>query len=137
MVYYSYIILLNFARQVGRDTLEAVTLAGLVLTTGSLQLFFGYVENYTMISLGLIITMFLAWRALKGEIAPVWPVIGFSVTNAFHPSTVFIWPSMWLLMYLCWQRGRVNLPAALAQLVIPPVVMGGAVLLLMENGNHG
>ena len=104
-------MLLTFTAQLGRSPLESAVLAGLILTTGSMQLFFGYVENYTLVSLGLLITLFLAWRALHGEIQPVWPVLALSLTNAFHPSTVFLWPGMLLLSWLCWRRGWVSLPA--------------------------
>jgi len=44
-------ILLNFTARLGRTPLEAGIMAGLVFTTGSMQLFFGYVENYTIISM--------------------------------------------------------------------------------------
>lgn len=130
-------VLLTFVVQLGRDPLESAVLAGLIFTTGSIQLFFGYVENYTIISLGLLITLFLAWRALQGTLQPVWPVLALSLTNAFHPSTVFLWPGMWLLSWLCWRRGRVPAAGALWQTVLPPLLVGGSVLALMESGGHG
>ena len=130
-------VLLNFVTRLGRNALEAVVLAGLVLTTGSIQLFFGYVENYTVLSLGLMVTMFLAWRALHGEIEPVWPVLGLSLTNGFHPSTVFIWPGMWLLVGLCWRREYVSLAQALWQMLLPPLLVAGTILGLLESGHHG
>ncbi len=130
-------LLLTFLNRLGRDTLETTLLAGLILTTGSMQLFFGYVENYVLISLGLLITLFLSWRALQGEIQPVWPVLALSVTNGFHPSTVFIWPGMWLLVWFCWQRGRVSLLRGVLQMGLPPLLIGAMVLALMESGGHG
>ncbi len=130
-------ILLTFTARLGRDPLESGLLAGLVLTTGSMQLFFGYVENYTLISLGLLVTMFTAWLALRGDIQPVWPVIALSLTNACHPSTTFLWPGMWLLMWLCWRRGRVSFGSGLLQVGLPPLLVGGGVLALMESGGHG
>ena len=147
-------ILLIFMSRLGRDRTEMVILTGLMVTTGSMQLFFGYVENYTIISLCLLVTLFLAWRALQGEIQLVWPVLGLSITNAFHPSTVFLWPGMLLLSWLCWQRGLISglrvmssqskiqnlkskIPSWLLQTVLPPLVMGGSVLALMESGGHG
>jgi hypothetical protein len=130
-------VLLNFGSQLGRSVLESTVLAGLMLTTGSMQLFFGYVENYTVISLGLLITLFLAWQALQGQILPVWPVLALSITNAFHPSTVFLWPGMWLLAWLCWRREYISLTGILLQMILPPLLVGGAVLALMESGNHG
>ncbi len=130
-------ILLTFTAQLGRSPLESTVLAGLVLTTGSMQLFFGYIENYTLISLGLLVSLFLAWRALQGHIQPVWPVLALSLTNAFHPSTVFLWPGMWLLSWLCWRRRRVSALAMLWQTMLPPLLVGGSVLALMESGGHG
>jgi hypothetical protein len=130
-------VLLTFTARLGRDRLESALLAGLLLTTGSMQLFFGYVENYTIISLGLLVTLFLAWRTLHGEIRPLWPVLALSLTNAFHPSTVFLWPGMWLLCWLCWRRGYVTLSGGLWQTLLPPLLVGGSVLALMESGGHG
>jgi hypothetical protein len=102
-----------------------------------MQLFFGYVENYTLISLGLLVTLFLGWRALAGQIQPIWPVLALALTNAFHPSTVFLWPGMLFLGWLCWQRGHVSLAGAAWQTVLPPLLVGASVLALMESGGHG
>jgi hypothetical protein len=130
-------VLLTFSARLGRTPLESAVLAGLILTTGSMQLFFGYVENYTLISLGLLVSLLLAWRALHGEIRLVWPVLAFSLTNAFHPSTVFLWPGLLFLSWLCWRRGRVSLAGALWQTMLPPLLVGAGVLALMESGGHG
>ncbi|MBE7550849.1 MAG: hypothetical protein HS126_07205 [Anaerolineales bacterium] len=130
-------LLLTWMARLGRTPMESAVLAGLVLTTGSMQLFFGYVENYTIISLGLLVTLFLAWRALRGEIQLIWPVLALSLTNAFHPSTVFLWPGMLLLSWLCWRRRRVSAGGALWQTVLPPLLVGVSVLALMESGGHG
>ncbi len=130
-------LLLTFAARLGRTLTEQVLLAGLILTTGSMQLFFGYVENYTIISLLLLVTLILAWRAGRGEIKLYWPVLGLAAANAFHPSTVFLWPGMLWLVYLGWKRGVVNTPQALLFTVLPPLLVGGSVLALMESGGHG
>jgi hypothetical protein len=130
-------MLLMFLARLGRNALETAVMAGLVLTTGSMQLFFGYVENYTVISLGLLLTLYLAWLSLQGELRPVWPVLALAVTNAFHPSTVFLWPGVGLLVWLCWRRGRVSLAAGLVQLILPPLLVGAGVFGLMESGGHG
>jgi len=112
-------------------------LVGLMATIGSMQLFFGYVENYTIVSLCLLVTLFLAWHALRSDIPPVWPVLGLSITNAFHPSTVFLWPGMLVLVWLCRKRSYASLTAALWQTMLPPLIVGGAVFGLMESGGHG
>jgi hypothetical protein len=130
-------VLLLFTVDLGRDPLEAAILAGMLLTTGSMQLFFGYVENYTIVSLALMVTLFLAWRALRAEIQPLWPILSLSLANALHPSTVFLWPGLWLLSWQCWRRGYVSPAGALLQTVLPPLLVAGGVLVLMESGGHG
>jgi hypothetical protein len=130
-------ILLSFTARLGRSSLETAVMAGLMLTTGAMQLFFGYVENYTLISLGLLITLFLAWRTLQGELPLLWPVLALALTNSFHPSTVFLWPGMGLLAWLCWQRGYVSTTGLLWQALAPPLLVGAGVLALMESGQHG
>ena len=130
-------LLLTFLARLGRSPLEVAVLAGLMLTTGSMQLFFGYVENYTIVSLGLLVTLFLAWRALRGHVQPVWPMLAFSLTNAFHPSTVFLWPGMLVLIWLCWRRNYVSWSRGLWQTILPPLLVGAGVLALMEQGGHG
>ena len=130
-------LLLTFLTRLGRSPLETVVMAGLLLTTGAMQLFFGYIENYTVICVGLLATVYLAWLALVGDIKLVWPVLAFSLTNAFHPSTVFLWPGMLVLAWLCWRRGRVSLLGGVWQTVLPPLLVGGGVVGLMEQGGHG
>ena len=128
---------LNFMPQLGRDPLEAALLLGLTVTTGSVQLFFGYVENYTTISLGLLITMFLAWQTLRYNWQPFWPILSLSLTNGFHPSTVFLWPSMLWLVWRCYRRGQIAWADALIQTVMTPLLIGAAIFALMEMGGHG
>ena len=130
-------VLLTFTARLGRSALQSAVLFGLMVTTGSMQLFFGYVENYTIVSLCLLVALFLGWHALRGDISPVWPVLGLSITNAFHPSTVFLWPGMLMLVWLCRKRSYVSLTGALWQTILPPLLVGGAVFALMESGGHG
>ncbi|RME44959.1 MAG: hypothetical protein D6796_11110 [Caldilineae bacterium] len=127
---------LRLASEVGRSTPERVLVAGFLLTTGAMQLFFGYVENYTIISVGVVAFLWLGLRVLRGE-APLWgATLALSLTNAFHPSTVVLWPAA---LYLAWRthrRGRSALAVGL-DVLLPPLVVAAGVLTLMELGNHG
>lgn len=139
-------VLFLLADLLGRDLLEKATIFGLVVTTGSMQLFFGYVENYTIMSLGLIVTLYLGVRCLRGGIGLTWPSLALAITNAFHPSTIVLWPAM---AYLGWQvvgRGvGVNgspLGGALrlrewAKLALPPILVFVGLAVLMTAGGHG
>ena len=135
-------VLFLLADVLGRDRLEKAIIVGLVLTTGSVQLFFGYVENYTLISLGLILTLYLGVRCLQAEKSPAgiaWPSLTLALTNAFHPSTLVLWPAM---AYLGWQRtGREPFDRAKAlewaKLTLPPVLVFAGLVALMTAGGHG
>ncbi len=139
-------VLFLLADLLGRDLLEKAAVFGLVVTTGSLQLFFGYVENYTIISLGLIVTLYLGVRCLRGETSLTWPSSALAITNAFHPSTIVFWPAM---AYLGWRvvgrRVRMNGSAIWgarrlrewAKLALPPALVFVGLAMFMTAVGHG
>ena len=129
-------VLFLLADALGRDRLEKVLIFGLVATTGSMELFFGYVENYTIMSLGVLLTLYLGVRCLLGRLGPVWPALALSAANAFHPSTVVVWPAVW---YMTWRAAGMSKSRlrVWAELVIPPLLVFGALSALMISGGHG
>ena len=133
-------LLLCLADQLGRDRLEKATLFGLVATTGSMQLFFGYIENYTLMSLGLMLTLYLGIRCQRGETALVWPALSLAVTNAFHPSTIVLWPALltmtWRLARERTRSGGQCAPVWL-QLILPPLLVFLALAAFMQCAGHG
>jgi hypothetical protein len=134
-VFFVY-LLLNLAAWLESDLVARAVLVAFVISTGAMQLFFGYVENYTIISLALLIFVFTGLKVLRGELALVWASLALSISNGFHPSTIVVWPS---LLYLAWRQWRTGRPIrSLAwQLAIPPLLLGIGVLALMESGDHG
>jgi hypothetical protein len=133
-------VLLHLADQLGRDTLEKWLIFGMVTTTGAMQLFFGYVENYTIMSAGLMLTLYLSVRCLRGPLNLAWPSTALAMTNAFHPSTIVMWPAMF---FMAWWKAREQRGAEEARLriwgalVAPPLVVFIALALFMTLGGHG
>jgi hypothetical protein len=133
-----YVVFL-LSDSLGRDHTKKTTIFGLMVTTGSMQLFFGYIENYTLVSLGLILTLYLGVRCLQGEMDLVWPALALAVTNAFHPSTIVLWPG---LGYVGWRKaagqtsGR-GMAFEWAKLFLPPVLIFAGLVALMTAGGHG
>lgn len=113
---------------------------GLLTSLGVMQLFFGYIENYSYAAAGILIYLWLALLALQGSI-PLWPVsLALAITNAMHPSTIVYWPSLcWLVWQLGRNRGRRNNRwwPNISQLVIPLLLIVGATIGMMEAGGHG
>ena len=132
-------VLFLLADSLGGDGAQKATIFGLVVSTGSLQLFFGYVENYTLISVGLMLTLYLGVRCLRGEISLAWPSLTLAITNAFHPSTLVVWPAM---VYVGWQVAA-RQPSTRGQawqwvrLVTPPLLILAGLSALMAAGGHG
>lgn len=128
-----------------RDRLLAPVLTyGLFATLGLMQLFFGYVENYSFAAAGVLIYLWLGLGVLSGG-RPLWPAaLALAVTNATHPSTVVLAPS---LLALGWYAGRPGDGAPgrrnpgpfsiVLQIGLPMLLVAGATLLLMESGGQG
>jgi len=132
-------ILLNLSDCLGRDRLEKATICGLVATTGSIQLFAGYIENYSIMSTGVLLTLYLALRCFRHEVSPAWPSLTLAVANAFHPSTIVLWPA---LLYLGWwlsrkpTHGDNRLLKVWLRLILPPVLVFLGLALFMTAGGH-
>lgn len=120
----------------GADALTRGVIIALVLACGNVQLFFGYVENYTLITVGMVVFLYFGLRYLRGEL-PFWPVaLALAFCNAFHPSTITLWPAALYLAWQQWRRQQTLLATSFA-LVLPPLLVGSSVLTLMEWGDHG
>lgn len=134
--------LLRLSTWLGRDRAERVLTVGLVLTLGLMQLFFGYIENYTLVAVGVLIYAWLALRAARGEINLVWPATVLAIAHATHPASIVLAPS---LAYLAWlQVNRVPREGrrlaswrALVSIVAPYTLVFIGVMALMTAGGHG
>jgi hypothetical protein len=120
-----------------RTTAHCWLIFGLGASLGLLQLFCGYVENYSFAAAGIVLFLWLGYRVLTGR-APLWqPSLVLALTNAMHPSTVILAPA---LLYLGWttaRRGTVPYRRAVLEIAAPMLVVAAATLLLMESGGHG
>ena len=131
----------------GRTVTEKAVISGLLLTTGAVQLFFGYVENYAIMSAGLMLALYLGLRHLRCGTSLVWPSLSLAMTNAFHPSTIVLWPAMVYLAALP-PPERLGAPAPPGtggddrmahwlKLLLPPGLVFLALSLFMAAGGHG
>jgi hypothetical protein len=130
-------ILLLAAHLLGRDDLERAVIFGLVVSTGAVELFFGYVENYTIMSLGVLLYLYLGLRCLRGEIGLTWPALVLALTNALHPATIVLAPSVLYLFYRAEKPTFFRAIGTFARLALPFVLVALGVLLLLQSGGHG
>jgi hypothetical protein len=121
-----------------RRQLDRLLAAGLILTAGFVQLFFGYLESYTLMTCGLAVYLFLGLLCLAGRVGVGWPATALAVTALFHPIALAAAPSLALPLLHRWrQRGfglgaglRLALPAV-AGIVVPVLLL---VAVFVANG---
>lgn len=123
-------ILFSLAEEMGQSRVKRLFIWSLVATGGFMQLFFGYIESYTIIPTGIVAYLWLGVHFLKGRSTLFWPIVCLSLTNAFHPSTIVLWPSAFVLIR---ERPRTEW----FKFAAIPVAVALSVVALMEHGKHG
>ncbi len=103
---YSYVsgtlyVLISFpvAAVLGKDDLEKSIVLAFLLTTGYIQQFFGYVENYAVYLPGLLIYIFLGLRNLEQRMPLFVPALALGMLVSFHRVLAIIGPSLLFLAY--------------------------------------
>ena len=61
-----------------------------LVTQGYVQLFFGYVENYSFQATGMVLFLWLSLRYLRGACALLWPALALSLCVALHFSSLLL-----------------------------------------------
>ena len=118
---------------------------GLFVSLGTLQLFFGYVENYSLAAAGIVAYLWSGLELCRGR-GRLWQAATLlALTMALHPSTLVLGPS---LIYLAWlqcrpaqafsalQRNKL-VRRCVIQIGVPMIVIGALTVGLMEAGDHG
>ena len=83
-------VLLRLAHDVGSTRLQRWAVLGGMTTLGAMQLFFGYPENYTIISVLILLYLWLGWQFSQGQ-ASLWaPSIVLALAHGFHPATLVL-----------------------------------------------
>ena len=110
---------------------------GLLATLGVMQLFFGYVENYSFAAAGILLFLWLGRSVLQGR-APLWLAsLALAITNATHPSTIVLGPALLYVAWVIWQRGTASRWRVVVETALPLILVAGGTLWLMESGGHG
>jgi hypothetical protein len=127
-----------------------------------MQLFFGYIENYSFAAAGVLAWLWLGLRVLAGR-QPLWLAATLlAVLNATHPSTVILLPSLLYLGWRCYRGAQTSSSAppvqtrtptassrpalhgrnktllrVVGEMALPMLLIGGATFVWMEASGHG
>jgi len=111
------------------DPVAALLATALLLTQGFDLLFFGYVENYTLVTALYGFYLLAGLAHLNGR-WPLWPAaIAAILAGALHVSAAMLWPSLGVLIALAWFGNRrrdaiVGLVAGILTLVAMTLALG-------------
>ena len=84
----------------GKNNFEKVFLGSMFFSLASVELFFGYVEAYTMFTLALITYAFLSVLYLKGKLSLFFPLGALLLSSLLHVFGLVLVPSF---LFLLWQ----------------------------------
>jgi hypothetical protein len=123
------------ARDRGRSPTEVSIAFGLLMTPGIMQLFFGNLENYSLLAAGVLVYLTLALRCLEGRCPYAWPCVALAITCVTHLSACWLLPGLAWVHAVRWRRGTVafwsrDLWRGIAATVLPFVA------LLAVGGYH-
>jgi hypothetical protein len=110
---------------------------GLVASLGVIQLFFGYVENYSFAAAGILTFLWLGQRVLQQR-SPLWlAALALALTNATHPSTIILAPALLYIGWIIWRQGTATLLRVVVEIALPLLLIAVSTIWLMEVGGHG
>jgi hypothetical protein len=92
--------LFALAARLGRTLYDRFFIIAFTLSMGAVQLFFGHVENYTLVTLTMLLFMLASVRYLEG-VGPLF-VAGLlaAIAVAVHPLAVFLLPALMSLPFI-------------------------------------
>ena len=108
---YSYVsgilyVLISFlvAAALDKNAMEKSIVLAFLMSTGYIQQFFGYVENYAVYLPGLLLYIFLGLRTLEHRMPLLVPALALGMLVAFHRALTIFGPSILFLAYHDFRR---------------------------------
>ena len=131
-------ILLILSASWTRRQLQATFVCLSVITMGLMQLFFGYVENYTLMTTGILLYMTTSLLYLNGKCSIFYPSLSLSLTICFHTAA---FPLIGSLAYLVLARQKTRQEKSVLHTVVNsiagfclPLIGLGALALYLGYG---
>jgi tetratricopeptide (TPR) repeat protein len=94
-------LIIHLSDNLGKNRLEKVFIGGMIFSLGSMQLFFGYVESYTLLQVFLAAYILCAVLYLKGKLGLIWSLGMLAICCALHVSALIFIPSF---LFLWWRE---------------------------------
>lgn len=93
----------------GKTSFRKILIFSGLITLGSTQLFFGYVESYTLLPLSLTLFILLSVLHLRGKTSVLLPFLAVVLSIGLHLLAVVLIPSLVYLILWKWRKGEAKL----------------------------
>ena len=87
-------LVLLLSHPLGKESKERVFAFVILVSMGSVQLFFGYIESYSLVYAGMIAYFLLSFLYLKGRCGLFFPSLALLTSISLHLSAVYLLPSL-------------------------------------------
>jgi tetratricopeptide (TPR) repeat protein len=134
-------LLLVLSHRLGKTGFQKAVIFLVLLSLGSVELFFGYVEAYTGLLIGLTLFLVLSLLCIQGKVNVMLPFLALAVSIGLHVSGIVLLPALLYLVFWKWRRSGRKLPdfSSLVCLAGCTVIIGlavGKVFLMPGEGNR-
>jgi Tfp pilus assembly protein PilF len=129
-VVFVFLILL-VSNIIGKKRPEKLLIFSVLATMGANQLFFGYVESYTLMYVALIGFILSSLYYLKGKCRFFWPSLVFILSVSLHLSAIFLLPSV---LYLALAKRSQELEAKSKVFCLGNIIRIVSILLIVCAG---
>jgi tetratricopeptide (TPR) repeat protein len=103
-------MLLVISDLLGKTNFHKVLIFSTLITLGSIELFFGYVEAYTTLLTGLTLFLLLSLLCIRGRTNLLFIFLVLMVSTAIHVSGIVLLPAFLYLALWKWSRQRRKFP---------------------------
>lgn len=121
----------------GKENQEKVLASVILVSMGSIQLFFGYVESYTLVYVGIMAYFLFSFWFLEGRCGLIFPSLTLLFSISLHLSAVYLLPSLIYLHLANSQKKKMQFSfKKILNVVFILLLVGvGFVILVNKNPN--
>ncbi|MFQ6031652.1 MAG: hypothetical protein ACE5K2_01915, partial [Candidatus Zixiibacteriota bacterium] len=121
----------------GKEDKEKALAFVILVSMGSVQLFFGYIESYSLVYVGILTYFLLSFLYFRGRCALFFPSLAFFISTSLHLSAVYLLPSLIYLHLVNSQKEKQLFSfKKIASVVFILLLVGvGFVILSYKNPN--
>ena len=126
-----------FSHLLGKDNKERILAFVVLVTMGSVQLFFGYIESYSLVYVGMLAYFLLSFLYLRGRCGLFFPSLALLTSISLHLSAAYLLPSLIYLHLVNPQKdkGRSSVRQISSVALILLLVGVGFAVVIAKNPN--